>query len=45
MFAILLIFFYLMYEVLPLFDNAKVTESSAYQWSSQDLPLYIAMVN
>ena len=43
LFAILLIFFYLMYEVLPLFDNAKVTESSAYQWSSQDLPLYIAM--
>ena len=42
LFAILLIFFYLMYEVLPLFDNAKVTESSQYQWS-QALPLYIAM--
>jgi phosphate transport system permease protein len=43
LFAILLIFFYLLYEVLPLFNNATVTESSQYQWSTDELPLYIAM--
>ncbi|MEH6583014.1 MAG: ABC transporter permease subunit [Halioglobus sp.] len=42
--AILLIFFYLLYEVLPLFDNAKIEKHSEYHWSgSTKSPLYLAM--
>ena len=44
LFAILLIFFYLLYEVLPLFDNAHVEPVANYQWQdSGAAPLYLAM--
>jgi phosphate transport system permease protein len=42
--AILLIFFYLLYEVLPLFGSASVEAKSAYSWQGTgELPLYLAM--
>ena len=42
--AILLIFFYLLYEVLPLFGNASVEAKSEYSWQGTgELPLYLAM--
>ena len=42
--AILLIFFYLLYEVLPLFNNASMRAEAEYQWwDHKEVPLYIAM--
>ena len=42
--AILLIFFYLAYEVLPMFGNASISEESAYEWrGGVGVPLYLAM--
>lgn len=44
LFAILLIFFYLLYEVLPLFDNAYITPVAQYEWQDTGgTPLYLAM--
>lgn len=44
LFAILLIFFYLLYEVLPLFDNATISKGTAYQWQDTGAsPLYLSM--
>ncbi|MEH6593509.1 MAG: ABC transporter permease subunit [Halioglobus sp.] len=42
--AILLIFFYLLYEVLPLFNNASIEKHSEYRWfDNASSPLYLAM--
>jgi phosphate transport system permease protein len=44
LFAILLIFFYLLYEVLPLFGNASISKGTAYQWQDTGAsPLYLSM--
>ncbi|MEH6591504.1 MAG: ABC transporter permease subunit [Halioglobus sp.] len=40
--TILLIFVYLLYEVLPLFNNAHLEPLESYSWK-QDSPLYLAM--
>ncbi len=41
--AILLIFFYLLYEVLPLFGSASIEQDSVQQWQGTKSPLYIAV--
>ena len=42
--AILLIFFYLLYEVLPLFGNASLVPQAQFEWRlSQSEPMYLAM--
>ncbi len=41
--AILLIFFYLMYEVLPLFQGASVEPSPGVDWRFDGEPAYLAM--
>ena len=41
--AILLIFFYLLYEVLPLFGNATIEQDSMNRWQGTDSPLYLAV--
>ncbi|MEH6610588.1 MAG: ABC transporter permease subunit [Halioglobus sp.] len=41
--AILLIFFYLLYEVLPLFGNAHLTASSDQAWVENSVPVYLSM--
>ena len=41
--AILLIFFYLLYEVAPLFKNAEITEVSNYQQIETSQPLFTAV--
>jgi len=43
LFAILLIFFYLLYEVLPLFGSATIDEDGSKPWSGLANPLYIAV--
>lgn len=47
LFAILLIFFYLLYEILPLFTPASVTHQGSYSLTSEQggsaKPLYLAM--
>ena len=41
--AILLIFFYLLYEVLPLFGSAQLDSADALAWQPGDMPLYLAI--
>ncbi len=41
--AILLIFFYLLYEVLPLFGSAHITASPEQPWVEQVAPEYLAV--
>ena len=41
--AILLIFFYLLYEVAPLFKGAKISEVSNYQVTETSQPLFMAV--
>jgi phosphate transport system permease protein len=41
--AILLIFFYLLYEVLPLFGSASIEHDSAQSWQGTGSPLYMAV--
>ena len=41
--AILLIFFYLLYEVLPLFGSAQLDSADAIAWQPGDMPLYLAI--
>ena len=41
--AILAIFLYLLYTVLPLFDNARIEHLTSYQYPSEAQPLYLAM--
>lgn len=43
LFAILLIFFYLLYEILPLFKSAQVEAVGEYAIATTDSPLYLAM--
>lgn len=43
LFAILLIFFYLLYEILPLFKSAQVEAVGEYAIATTDTPLYLAM--
>ncbi|MEP4484671.1 MAG: ABC transporter permease subunit [Halioglobus sp.] len=41
--AILLIFFYLLYEVLPLFGSATIEQSGTQPWQGAQGPLYVAV--
>lgn len=41
--AILLIFFYLLYEILPLFESARVDAAGDYSISAEDRPLFLAV--
>ncbi|QQD19808.1 ABC transporter permease subunit [Spongiibacter nanhainus] len=41
--AILLIFFYLLYEILPLFESARVEADGDYRIAVDDRPLYLAL--
>ena len=41
--AILLIFFYLLYEVLPLFGNANIEQRDRIDWSAPEATLYLAV--
>jgi phosphate transport system permease protein len=43
LFAILLIFFYLLYEILPLFKSASIEKVGDYSLSSSAAPLFLAM--
>lgn len=43
LFAILLIFFYLLYEIMPLFQSAKIEASQSYATPSNVASLYLAM--
>lgn len=41
--AILLIFFYLLYEVAPLFGSAQLNEAEEQSWQAGSLPAYLAV--
>ncbi len=43
LFAILLIFFYLLYEIMPLFESASLKETNQYAATSETSSLYLAM--
>lgn len=43
LFAILLIFFYLLYEILPLFKSASIEKVGDYSLNSSAAPLFLAM--
>jgi len=43
LFAILLIFFYLLFEIMPLFESASLKEGNQYAASSDTPSLYLAM--
>ncbi len=41
--AILLIFFYLLYEVAPLFGSAQLENADDRSWQTREVPVYLAM--
>ena len=43
--AILLIFFYLLYEILPLFESARVEADGDYRIEVDDRPLYLSLIH
>jgi len=43
LFAILLIFFYLLYEIMPLFQSASIKADSQFTTASESPALYLAM--